>query len=147
MSLTQSIRLSDSALDSLTKIPPKTDNKFLLLVYYIRQHWLSYSIGILAVLITNWIAVSIPEYVRLSIDLLTDGLQASQDLLWEYLMIMLGLALMMIVVRTSSRMLFFNPGRAIECQIKNDMFKKLMALQKVTLDFHYKMGKLSAMDF
>ena len=27
-------------------------------------------------------------------------------------------------------MFFFNPGRAIECQIKNDMFKKLMALQK-----------------
>ena len=120
MSLTQSITISDSELDSLTKIPPKTDNKFLLIGYYIRQHWLSYSIGILAVLITNWIAVSIPEYVRLSIDLLTDGLHASQDLLWEYLMIMLGLALIMIVVRTSSRIFFFNPGRAIECQIKND---------------------------
>jgi len=34
------------------------------------------------------------------------------------------------VVRTLSRILFFNPGRAIECQIKNDMFHKLMALQK-----------------
>ena len=130
MSSTQSIPLSDSAFIPLVKIPPKTDNKFVLLAYYIRQHWLSYSIGILAVLATNWIAVSIPEYVLLSIDLLNDGLQARQDLLWEYLLIMLGLALIMIIVRTSSRMLFFNPGRAIECQIKNDMFKKLMALQK-----------------
>jgi len=130
MSLTHSITISDSEIGSLTTTPPKTDNKFLLIGYYIRQHWLSYSIGILAVLITNWIAVSIPEYVRLSIDLLTDGLHANQDLLWEYLMIMLGLALIMIVVRTSSRILFFNPGRAIECQIKNDMFRKLMALQK-----------------
>ena len=43
---------------------------------------------------------------------------------------MLGLALVMVVVRTLSRILFFNPGRAIECQIKNDMFRKLMALQK-----------------
>ena len=132
MSSAQSIPLSDSdsAFIPLVKIPPKTDNKFILLAYYIRQHWLSYSIGILAVLATNWIAVSIPEYVLLSIDLLNDGLQARQDLLWEYLLIMLGLALIMIIVRTSSRMLFFNPGRAIECQIKNDMFKKLMALQK-----------------
>ena len=132
MSSAQSIPLSDSdsAFIPLVKIPPKTDNKFVLLAYYIRQHWLSYSIGILAVLATNWIAVSIPEYVLLSIDLLNDGLQARQDLLWEYLLIMLGLALIMIIVRTSSRMLFFNPGRAIECQIKNDMFKKLMALQK-----------------
>ena len=130
MSSAQSIPLSDSAFIPLLKIPPKTDNKFVLLAYYIRQHWLSYSIGILAVLATNWIAVSIPEYVLLSIDLLNDGLQARQDLLWEYLLIMLGLALIMIIVRTSSRMLFFNPGRAIECQIKNDMFKKLMALQK-----------------
>jgi len=130
MSSAQSIPLSDSAFIPLVKMPPKTDNKFILLGYYIKQHWLSYSIGILAVLATNWIAVSIPEYVRLSIDLLNDGLQASQDLLWEYLLIMLGLALIMIIVRTSSRMFFFNPGRAIECQIKNDMFKKLMALQK-----------------
>ena len=130
MSSAQSIPLSDSAFIPLLKMPPKTDNKFILLGYYIKQHWLSYSIGILAVLATNWIAVSIPEYVRLSIDLLNDGLQASQDLLWEYLLIMLGLALIMIIVRTSSRMFFFNPGRAIECQIKNDMFKKLMALQK-----------------
>ncbi len=130
MSSAQSIPLSDSAFIPLVKMPPKTDNKFVLLGYYVKQHWLSYSIGIITVLATNWIAVSIPEYVRLSIDLLNDGLQASQDLLWEYLLIMLGLALIMIIVRTSSRMFFFNPGRSIECQIKNDMFKKLMALQK-----------------
>jgi ATP-binding cassette subfamily B protein len=130
MSSAQTIQLSDSSFIPLLKTPPKTGSKFDLLVYYIRQHWLSYSIGILAVLATNWIAVSIPEYVRLSIDLLNNNLESRQDFLWEYLLIMLGLALIMIVVRTSSRILFFNPGRAIECQIKNDMFKKLMALQK-----------------
>jgi len=111
-------------------MPPKTTNKYILLGYYIKQHWLSYSLGIIAILATNWIAVSIPEYVRLSIDLLNDDLEARQDLLWEYMLIMLGLAVVMIFVRTLSRILFFNPGRAIECQIKNDMFHKLMALQK-----------------
>ena len=111
-------------------MPPKTTNKYVLLGYYIKQHWLSYSLGIIAILATNWIAVSIPEYVRLSIDLLNNDLEARQDLLLEYMLIMLGLAVVMIFVRTLSRILFFNPGRAIECQIKNDMFHKLMALQK-----------------
>ena len=46
------------------------------------------------------------------------------------MLIMLGLAVVMIFVRTLSRIFFFNPGRAIECQIKNDMFGKLLALQK-----------------
>ncbi len=111
-------------------MPPKTINKYVLLGYYIKKHWLSYSLGIIAILLTNWIAVNIPEYVRLSIDLLNDNLEARQDLLWEYMLIMLSLAIVMIFVRTLSRILFFNPGRAIECQIKNDMFYKLMALQK-----------------
>ena len=111
-------------------MPPKTTNKYVLLGYYIKQHWLSYSLGIIAILATNWIAVSIPEYVRLSIDLLNNDLEARQDLLWEYMLIMLGLAIVMIFVRTLSRILFFNPGRAIECQIKNDMFQQLMDLQK-----------------
>ncbi len=111
-------------------MPLKTSNKYVLLFYYVKQHWLSYSLGIFAILATNWIAVSIPEYVRLSIDLLSNDLEVRQDLLWEYMLIMFGLAVVMIFVRTMSRILFFNPGRAIECQIKNDMFNKLMALQK-----------------
>ena len=111
-------------------MPPKTTNKYVLLSYYIKQHWLSYSLGVIAILATNWIAVSIPEYVRLSIDLLNNDLEVRQDLLWDYMLIMLCLAVVMIFVRTLSRILFFNPGRAIECQIKNDMFHKLMSLQK-----------------
>jgi len=130
MSSAQSIQLGDSSFIPLLKMPPKTSSKFALLGYYIRQHLFYYSLGVVAILGTNWIAVSIPEYVRLSIDLLNNDLKSRQDLLWEYMFIMLGLALVMVVVRTLSRILFFNPGRAIECQIKNDMFRKLMALQK-----------------
>ena len=130
MSSAQSIQLGDSSFIPLLKMPPKTSSKFALLGYYIRQHLFYYSLGVVAILGTNWIAVSIPEYVRLSIDLLNNDLKSRQDLLWEYMFIMLGLALVMVVVRTLSRILFFNPGRAIECQIKNDMFRKLMDLQK-----------------
>ncbi len=77
---------------------PTTTNKYVLLAYYIKQHWLSYSLGIIAILSTNWIAVSIPEYVRLSIDLLNNDLESRQDLLWEYMLVMLGLAVLVILV-------------------------------------------------
>jgi len=125
----QSVYHDDTPFIPSLNLPRKNSSKFVLLGYYIKQHWLSYALGVIAILVTNWIAVSIPEYLRLSIDLLNNELKSRQDLLWEYMFVMLGLALVMVVVRTLSRMLFFNPGRAIECQIKNDMFKKLMALQ------------------
>ena len=105
-------------------------NKYLLLVHYLRQHWISYTIGIFTTFLTNWLAVSIPEYVQLSIDLLSSELNGQYDLLSEYLWIMLILAVSMVFIRTLSRLLFFNPGRAIECQVKNDMFTKLMQLQQ-----------------
>lgn len=109
---------------------PPADRTFPLLLHYLRQHWLSYSLGVVAIICTNWIAVSIPHYIQVSIDLLGENLSNQQQLLTHNLLIMLALAVSMIVVRTLSRILFFNPGRAIECQVKNDMFHKLMALQK-----------------
>ena len=109
---------------------PPADRTLPLLLHYLRQHWLSYSLGVVAIICTNWIAVSIPHYIQVSIDLLGENLSNQPQRLTDNLLIMLALAVSMIVVRTLSRILFFNPGRAIECQIKNDMFHKLMALQK-----------------
>ena len=109
---------------------PPADRTLPLLLHYLRQHWLSYSLGVVAIICTNWIAVSIPHYIQVSIDLLGADFSNQQQRLTDNLLIMLALAVCMIVVRTLSRILFFNPGRAIECQVKNDMFHKLMALQK-----------------
>ena len=180
-------------------------DKLRFLLKYLRAHTLSYSLGIIFIIATNWIAVTIPQYVQQSIDLLvvgfqltpasltrieseisshpnltpeflqalktlenqsfedeerfvellqktigtsetelfkeiilkhtylTDKLSKNQELLLQYLFIMLALACGMIIVRTLSRTLFFTPGRAIECEVKNDLFAKLMELQK---DYH-----------
>ena len=102
----------------------------VLLWNYIKRHRISYSIGMIAIFLTNWMAVQIPIYLQQSIDLLNEDLKENQSLLAEYIYIMLAFALSMIVVRTLSRVLFFNPGRKIEYAIKNDMFSKLMHLQK-----------------
>ncbi len=70
----QSIQLGDSRFIPLLKMSPKTSSKFALLGYYIRQHLFSYSLGVVAILVNNCIAVSIQEYLRLSIDLLNNDL-------------------------------------------------------------------------
>lgn len=175
-------------------------DKIRFILKYLRAHTLSYSLGVVFIIATNWIAVSIPQYVQRSIDLISVGykvtgtsllkiesaigqhpvldvlkqledqlfldeqelaatleksiglaetnrfkeiilqhtllaekLTENQALLLQYLFIMLGLAVSMIVVRTLSRILFFTPGRAIECEVKNNLFAKLMELQK---DYH-----------
>ncbi len=103
------------------------------LLHYLSIFKFSYIFGVIFIVLTNWIAVTIPGYLKLCIDLLSDStgdLQSNQDLLFEYLLMMFILALSIIIVRTLSRVFFFNPGRAIEFQIKNDLFKKLTLLQK-----------------
>ncbi|MBF0286658.1 MAG: ABC transporter ATP-binding protein [SAR324 cluster bacterium] len=109
--------------------------KISFLLKYIRAHTLSYALGVFFIVVTNWVAVIIPEYIQKSMDLLSDQLAQNEELLAEYIMTIMGLAISMIVIRTLSRIFFFTPGRAIECEIKNDMFAKLMELQK---DYHDK---------
>lgn len=108
-------------------------DRFKFLFGYIKQHKVSYSAGIIFIILTNYISITIPEYLRLSIDLLSKGLEEleqHQADLFRYLGIMLALAASIILIRSLSRIFFFNPGRAIEYKIKNDMFHKLMLLRK-----------------
>jgi ATP-binding cassette, subfamily B, multidrug efflux pump len=108
-------------------------SRFHLLRYYISQYKLSYVLGILFIFATNWLAVTIPTYLKLSVDILGQGkdhLQSNLDQLYHYLILMFVLALLVIVVRTCSRIFFFNPGRAIEYKLKNDLFTHLTKLQR-----------------
>jgi len=112
-------------------------NRFHLLLHYISQYKLSYGLGILFIFATNWLAVTIPTYLQLSVDILSQGkahLRLNLDELYHYLLLMFALALMVIVVRTCSRIFFFNPGRAIEYKLKNDLFTHLTRLQKNYFD-------------
>ncbi|MBU2511737.1 ABC transporter ATP-binding protein/permease [bacterium] len=100
---------------------------------YLKQHKFSYIAGVFFIILTNLISVTIPEYLKLSIDLISKysvSLQDNQSQLFRYLLIMLLLAISIVFVRALSRIFFFNPGRAIEYKIKNDLFAKLTQLQK-----------------
>lgn len=105
-------------------------DRFRFLLGYINKYRFSYLLGIVFIILTNLIAVNIPKYLQLSIDLLSKNLEQSRDQLFEYILVILILACAMIFVRALSRIFFFNPGRAIEYRLKNDLFAKLTQLQK-----------------
>jgi ATP-binding cassette subfamily B multidrug efflux pump len=97
---------------------------------YILHHKQAYAAGILFIFLTNWLAVTIPQYLGESIDLLSgDTLVDQQDQLVQAIGAVIVCALLMVVTRTVSRILFFNPGRAIERELKDDAFAKLTQMQ------------------
>jgi ATP-binding cassette subfamily B protein len=92
-------------------------------------------VGIVLIFLTNWLAVSIPGYLGESIDLLS-GVAQNQNELIHVIGIVIAFALAMVVTRTVSRILFFNPGRAIERELKDDAFAKLTHMQPAFYQEH-----------
>ncbi len=83
-----------------------------------------YVAGGLFLWLTNYLAVSIPLQIGHAIDALRAGTPLGRYVVTIGLM---GAAV--IVVRTLSRILIFNPGRYQEYLIRRDVFAKLMRLQ------------------
>ncbi|MEH6593648.1 MAG: ABC transporter transmembrane domain-containing protein, partial [Halioglobus sp.] len=97
---------------------------------YLLHHKQAYGWGIVFIFLTNWLAVSIPLYLGESIDLLSsDALGQQQQALMRSIGAVVLFALLMVVTRTVSRILFFNPARSIERELKDDAFSKLTKMQ------------------
>ncbi len=95
----------------------------LLRHYAWRYRW-SYSVGAAFLWVTNWLTVSIPGEIGNAID----GLRAGQGIgRYAALIAVMGLAI--IVVRSLSRILIFNPGRHLEYELRRDLFDRLLRLQ------------------
>lgn len=105
-----------------------SNTRFLL--NYLLRHKTSYGLGIVFIFLTNWIAVNIPIYIGASIDLLNGYEEKLQGAMMNNVVLVIVLAVVMIGTRTLSRILFFNPGRDIEREIKDHSFEKLTHLQK-----------------
>ena len=109
---------------------PTRESNFRFFARYIAHHKWAYGLGIILIFVTNWLAVSIPAYLGQSIDLLSDVAQTeNQNELMQVIAIVIAFALAMVITRTVSRILFFNPGRAIERELKDDAFAKLTHMQ------------------
>jgi len=108
---------------------------------YARRNIPQYLLGGLMLLATNYVVVRIPAIIGEALNVLeaagAQALQQSQHLAIE--LVVLGL--IVIVVRTLSRVLFFNPGRDIEYRLGVDIFGHLLRLQRPYYVKH-KVGEL-----
>jgi ATP-binding cassette subfamily B protein len=88
-----------------------------------RYRW-SYLAGVVFVLLTNYLSVSIPGEIGHAID----GLRANRPV-GTYIVAIVAMGTAVIGVRTLSRILIFNPGRDLEYHLRGDLFAKLLRLQ------------------
>ena len=91
---------------------------------YAWPHRWSFLAGAVCLLATNWLTVTIPIQLGRAIDALTDGGSVG-----GYVATIALMGLAVIVVRTLSRVLFFNPGRDMEYRLRGDLFRHLLNLQ------------------
>jgi len=91
---------------------------------YAWEHRLSFLGGAIFLLLTNALTVAIPIEIGAAVDALKAGAPVSPHALE-----IAGMGAAIIVVRALSRVLFFNPGRDIEYQLRRDLFARLMRLQ------------------
>ena len=74
----------------------------------------------------QFLAVTIPEQIGAAVDVLTTPENLSAITPHVFNIAWMGLTV--VVVRTLSRVLFFNPGRDVEYRIRRDMFSNLLHL-------------------
>jgi ATP-binding cassette, subfamily B, multidrug efflux pump len=98
---------------------------------YARRYVFVYAVGLAFLLATNWLAVTIPDLIKDVFDALSAGTDASR--IHQVCGLIAAAAVAVIVVRTLSRVLFFNPGRTIEFRLRNDMLQRLLSMSQTWL--------------
>ncbi len=93
---------------------------------YARRYLRVYALGLLMLLATNGLTVAIPRMIKEVFDELAGGRDMST--VHAFALLISCAAVTVIVVRTLSRVLFFNPGRTIEFRLRNDMLGQLLAM-------------------
>lgn len=111
---------------------------------YVRRNLPQYALGFAMLVATNYAVVRIPTLIGNALDAFgggkADALAVGQGIALE-LMIW---AVAVVVVRTLSRVLFFNPGREVEYRVSVDLFSHLLALQRPFF-LRRKVGELVSM--
>jgi ATP-binding cassette subfamily B protein len=118
--------LSDASRDDPMKAaagPVRGSILRLVRDYCLRYRW-SYLGGGIFVVLTNYLAVSIPGEIGRAVDALRAAASVAPHVL---AIVVMGVAV--IGVRTLSRILIFNPGRDVEYHLRGDLFARLLALQ------------------
>ncbi len=102
--------------------------KFILRFTHQYRWW--YTGGIIALVLTVWASITIPEYIQKTIDLIAAGRTGNESEFRSAVLVIMGLAIGLMLVRSLSRILIFVPARLIERQLKGEMFRKLASFGK-----------------
>ena len=97
---------------------------------YLKRYVGWYVAGTAALAATNAISVEIPLVLARSIDAL--GTPAADRIPQDAALVAV-LGVVVIAVRTASRLLFFTPGRLVEAELKRDLFDRLIHQQPAFL--------------
>lgn len=93
---------------------------------YILRYRARYLRGILCLVVTATLAMSIPLLLKHAVEVIEHGDPPGQ--LTYYVAAIIGIALVQGVVRSCSRFMIFNVGRDIEYDLRNDLFSHLQTL-------------------
>ncbi|HEY9888714.1 MAG TPA: ABC transporter ATP-binding protein, partial [Candidatus Obscuribacterales bacterium] len=107
--------------------PPQKNWHLKKLGQYLRPHWKQSALGILALLLVNWVGVSIPLLIRDGIDELQVSFEVNR--IAYYALVVLVLASVMWGLRMVSRILIFGVGRQVEFDLKQGIFEHLLAME------------------
>lgn len=94
---------------------------------YARPYWKWYLAGLFFLFATNWLTVQIPRQLARAIDSM--GINGDPEAVRNALLLIAGMGISIMLVRTLSRVLFFTPGRLIEFKLKNNILAHMMRLQ------------------
>ena len=125
--------------------PPARPVNFVLRFFkrYLRRNLPQYVFGVAMLVATNYAVVRIPTLIGAALDAFGPagaGLAVGREIALELML----WALAVVIVRTLSRVLFFNPGRDVEFRLGVDLFAHLLAMQR-PFYLRRKVGELVSM--
>lgn len=91
---------------------------------HVAPHAGYYAAGFVCLALTNWLTVEVPVRIGQAIDA-----YSQQADVWSHLVAVATMGLAIIVVRTLSRVLIFNPARSVEYALRLDLFERLLRHQ------------------
>lgn len=94
---------------------------------YLRPHWRMVSVGIIALLIVNFLGAKIPRLIGDSIDRLSNDFDFSE--LSRFALLLLLFSALMWIFRMLSRLSIFGVGRQVEFGLKQKIFQHLLGIE------------------
>ncbi len=99
------------------------------------EHIGSYLLGAILVVATIWMTLAVPHYLQQAIEALQSNGPERDAVVLNRTVWIVVFAVLIVISRTASRLLFFIPGRKVEFDLKNRLLRHLTTLQH---DFYAK---------